>query len=590
MRGNNKQKPYIKPLPEDKIVLLNQLNDYAANQIKNVFQTIKTSDKKQKYDDNDLTVLSKIIQKKPSKMSFVYSLANKPQMNGKVLIKISTQNYPTIKLVDEFASIMTKKGEPRYSASNLQTFSMIPSAKLKNILPLASDEKISNDSIANISKFGCDVRLEKIINNINELKKTFGPDLKKIEFSPNKFEDNKYNIVAEYKDGSLNKKKTLQLDRKINVYAVQNETIVDKLFSSSVEVHSRDLRTQAVSEQKWLNGKLISENIHDVNKNLSISTMATDEKGFYSHKFTTPQGKNIALSDVTVHENGTKFIRHDNVSVDGISSKFKHVVSKNGDKLTSVEIKKPDGEVLFKETRDLRVLPNNYVRTTIGNNDYLTSVKGDIISVKIKTGRVYKIDTKKLIENHDDNKSATMLSKYRQKEKLKNLLRTTYGDELIKFSQCVGAVAINENIDSANSKKNRSIGGIKKENRHDSNAMDSLDFSNKKSITIPSDCDYVFLHELGHAKSKKYNTDNLEYDEQFREIFANEKKLFNEIFPDAQREHLEYFTANPHGKEEFIAEVNAMLKTYSNKDKLSVREQYLRQYFPNSIAYVANKL
>ena len=42
--------------------------------------------------------------------------------------------------------------------------------------------------------------------------------------------------------------------------------------------------------------------------------------------------------------------------------------------------------------------------------------------------------------------------------------------------------------------------------------------------------------------------------------------------------------------EEAIAESNALLSTYNNDDLFAIRAQYLQQYFPKTIATLANEL
>ena len=86
-------------------------------------------------------------------------------------------------------------------------------------------------------------------------------------------------------------------------------------------------------------------------------------------------------------------------------------------------------------------------------------------------------------------------------------------------------------------------------------------------------------------------------DEKFNKIYAKEKSAFNKKFPDAQRNHIEYFinhethyNGEKGGVRETIAESNALLTTAKSHEILAMRSQYLQQHFPETIAYLDKKL
>ena len=117
---------------------------------------------------------------------------------------------------------------------------------------------------------------------------------------------------------------------------------------------------------------------------------------------------------------------------------------------------------------------------------------------------------------------------------------------------------------------------------------------------------FVILHELGHAVDLKYvDMENEEatidkaifQDKKFNEIYDKEKEAFNKAFPDAQRNHIAYFIDHEThyggvvgGKRETIAEANALLTTAKSHEVLAMRSQYLQQHFPETIAYLHEKL
>ena len=84
---------------------------------------------------------------------------------------------------------------------------------------------------------------------------------------------------------------------------------------------------------------------------------------------------------------------------------------------------------------------------------------------------------------------------------------------------------------------------------------------------------------------------------KLEKTFEEEKANFNKAFPDAQRDHIDYFvnTLNHYGGaygglRETIAESNAILNTPKTMDMLAIRSQYLQQYFPKTIAHLSTLL
>ena len=112
---------------------------------------------------------------------------------------------------------------------------------------------------------------------------------------------------------------------------------------------------------------------------------------------------------------------------------------------------------------------------------------------------------------------------------------------------------------------------------------------------------FVMLHELGHAKDYEHvDTQNQETfmksiysNPKVNAVFEQEKATFNKEFPNAQRDHINYFIKTSDvgdGIQEAIAESNALLNTHNTDDLFSVRSHYLQQYFPKTIATLSQEL
>lgn len=90
---------------------------------------------------------------------------------------------------------------------------------------------------------------------------------------------------------------------------------------------------------------------------------------------------------------------------------------------------------------------------------------------------------------------------------------------------------------------------------------------------------------------------SLTMDKDVNKAFEEEKKAFFKLYPDTQREHMDYFmnTLNHYGGEtgglsETIAESNAILSEGKSYEPLAIRSQYLQQNFPRTIAILETKL
>ena len=168
------------------------------------------------------------------------------------------------------------------------------------------------------------------------------------------------------------------------------------------------------------------------------------------------------------------------------------------------------------------------------------------------------------------------------KKKIMTSLKQMPGEELIKLSQSTKKlVGIDSPLESYYQPGDKSI-----------HSGDQL---------------FVILHELGHARDMRdldvssdegfYSTfhKTISSNPELNETFEEEKANFNKAFPDAQRDHIDYFvnTLNHYGGElggfkEVIAEGNALLTTPKTMDLLAIRSQYLQQYFPRTIASLSN--
>ena len=65
-------------------------------------------------------------------------------------------------------------------------------------------------------------------------------------------------------------------------------------------------------------------------------------------------------------------------------------------------------------------------------------------------------------------------------------------------------------------------------------------------------------------------------------------RLFFKNFPQTQREQIWYFLSD--GLNEVVAESNMLTNYHSNSNTISARAKVLQQYFPRTIAQIAQEL
>ena len=266
-------------------------------------------------------------------------------------------------------------------------------------------------------------------------------------------------------------------------------------------------------------------------------------------------------SKTKVKKNGRTTVRRDMESPDGTKTKYTYRDDPQGNRYSRYKITTKDGEVLMNNTKTFKVIDANTFKSTFNDNSYTMTIDGDILTV---------VD-----DNNPENTAKIDMSKIKgKKEAFIPVLKQMSGDQLIALSKTTdNLVGIDSVIKSYYDPKNHSI-----------NSGDDM---------------FVVLHEEGHAKDfqtlSMWDSSSIQTlisrNKDLKTIFESETKAFNQAFPDAQREHVDYFIntlshyGGPSGGiQETVAESNAILETPRSNELLGLRSQYLQQYFPRTIA------
>ena len=384
-----------------------------------------------------------------------------------------------------------------------------------------------------------------------------------------------YNPLSEYNLVSLDydlTKRTTVLDKDLNVRSIEKVS----------EHTTEDGKTYRIQEAHDLKNNVLSKTRYDKD----------DETGFYSATYEIrskikPHGSMVSrelikpseiggLYDVEVlDETGSRdvsktdvsegrvTVRREMESPDGTKTQYSYRDDPQGNRYMRYKITTPDGEVLMNNTKTFTVVDEHTFKSTFNDKSYTMTLEDDMLTVVDDSNPedVTYIDTCDIEDN---------------REKLVSALKQIPGDQLISIAKTTDKlVGIDSVLKSYYTPRGREIHS--------------------------GDDPFVVLHEEGHAKDyQAFNLDNhstfdrmISQDKDFQRIYQEEKDAFTEAFPDAQREHVDYFinTLTHYGgffggMKETIAESNAILETPRSPEILGLRTQYLQQYFPRTIAHL----
>lgn len=277
-----------------------------------------------------------------------------------------------------------------------------------------------------------------------------------------------------------------------------------------------------------------------------------------------PDGSEKIISSGKIDKKtGITSVKKDMTSLDGTRTQYLYEDDPQGNRISDYIITDKNGKTLLKNSQSFEVISDNKFISSKNNKKYEITVNEKEMNIKdLKNNNESKIT----FENYIDG----------NQEKIINVLKKMPGEELIALSNTVKHL----------------------------NGIDDINYStygatNKRIKT--GDNLFVMLHELGHAKDyDQVDTKDVETlkksifsNPKINEVFEEEKAKFNNAFPSAQREHINYFiktSEEKDGLQEAIAESNALLNTYNNEDLFSIRSQYLQQYFPKTIAELSTVL
>lgn len=446
-----------------------------------------------------------------------------------------------------------------------------------------TDTKLSGANIAAIVTIFNPEQCDKVHKHALELQEMSGGknNLFMLGLSNDKYDEDAFRLTA------LNFKFEMNseiLDKDLNVRSVENLTEYTTEKGDKYRIQDAyDLKSNTASKVRY---DMVELDQTDEEGNKAKTFQATyelrsklkEDGTMISREYSRPskvKGVNTVdiltengvktVSDAKQKKSGKVVVQKDMESLDGTRTQYKYKDDPKGNRYMRYKITTKEGEVLMDNKKTFEVVSDNEFKSTFNDKSYTMKIQDDKLSV---------------VCDQDETKTATFdLGGIKgNKDKIVASLKKLSGDELIEMSETIDSIVGMENeLESYYMPKDRSL-----------HSGDNL---------------FVVLHELGHAKDFK-NTDMssplimmqsfdkmISNNKEFQEIYKKEKDAFNKEFPDAQREHVDYFinslthySGKTGGMKETVAEANAIHTTPLTHELLTMRTQYLQQYFPRTMA------
>ncbi len=528
-------------------------------------------DKKGKpvYNKQHITEIVGNVNKNPEKYDAIRNMAALPNTKGKELVKLSMLNVDKLNVLNEYALTKNNKGTAKYSGNQILKLSSLTVPDLQRVKPL-SNTTLRADQIVGISA-DKNLNIEKLSKKVNEMENACGKlTLDKVSFKKDVYDpENAYVLTGTMITG---REKSELLDKNLNRLAIsETTTYTSDKNKEYIITKTNDYRNNTTSKVRSYvdkDGYPIVENqvriVRDKNgKVQKTEYMAPSEvKGVFDIKYVYPNGKEEQISSGKIDKKtGIVSVKRDMKSLDGTRTEYLYENDPQGNRIIDYKITDENGKQLLKYSQTLEVIDDNKFITSKNDKSYEVSVSQDknIMTVKdLKTEKENKLNLGSMLRG--------------DKVSMLNLLKKFPGEELIALKDVTNILK-----------------GMKKMD-------DCCYWPDKKEIDVVDDL-YSVLHELGHAKDYKNGGHGITAKKDVQEVFDKERNAFNKAFPNAQREHINYFIdVEEHysgfrgGLEETVAESNALLNSYNGELDIAARSQYLQQYFPKTIAKLAEHL
>ncbi len=552
---------------------------YDVDTVMKSIEDIKISKDQKKFRyPKVLDEIRKTLTEEPNKCEFALKLAPQNNVTQLLFKNILKRPIDELKQITDIVSTKNKRGEYKFSETDVIDIHKNCTAEERGKIKELATSVLEGDNIIKVAKEK-DLDVKKVAKKAEEMSKMFPEDeLIEVSFARDKYSKGDYTCTAENYYRETYKE---LLDKNLNRYALEESKgyISDNKKEYKIKKVT-DFRNNTTAKTRYEKIDGMYQATHEVrivkDKNGKVQhteyTEPSQIKGVMDIKYVYPDGKVKQVSSGTVDKKtGIMSIKKDMVSTLGTRTEYLFEDDPQGNRISDYKITDKNGKVLLQNSESFEVISPNKFISAKNNEKYEITTDDESVNVKDLNNPERTATFKRGVEILGDE------------EEIMKVLKKMPGEELLKLKKNV------TNLEGT------------------PEVLRSYSHTGKDSRTIHTGDDlFVILHELGHAVDmKNVDMNNLENtvqnaifeDKKFNEIYAKEKDAFNKVFPDAQRNHIDYFINHEThyngeigGRKETIAESNALLTTAKTHEVLAMRSQYLQQHFPETIAYLHDKL
>ena len=318
----------------------------------------------------------------------------------------------------------------------------------------------------------------------------------------------------------------------------------------------RDILINSVKKIRDNNGKLLYTERYEASYDIANKFNIIREY---------PDGKKYKIGLAEVSNAGDIIIEKSLVSETGVKTDYNYLETPNGSILSNTRITDKNGNVIFNNNYQYKVIDNNHYSTVENGVKYDIQFKENEVTVTRDDGKTVSIS----LGNNSVDSSNAVLSKDLLPI-LKKMPASFYFD-----------------IKEYGLKK---IGLEMEDNAYYTTLDNHIAISKGCS-----DSNFILAHEFGHYRD---NFLKISSDPDVINTYIKEHKALVENQSQFEAFQLKYFIDSFEEKTnqinksigEITAEINAFLYASNIKPVIELRGQYLQQYFPETFAKIADKL
>ena len=282
--------------------------------------------------------------------------------------------------------------------------------------------------------------------------------------------------------------------------------------------------------------------------------------------YRTENGKEYIVGLAEKTPAGNVIVEKTITSPDGTKNDYVYGQDADGSRFVYNKITDSTGKVLFENRRKLKVIDDDHIITSENGVNY--DMQFDFFKGKMTVSIL------------DDN------------NKVVDTVTHEFGNEMGQIAHELYPVM--KQLPGELFFKMRDLGfnqmGIDKSEEWKNNAYYSDNNIAISPEIVKQDGAFTTLHEFGHFIDDKYN---LCRSEELLKIFEEEKSNYLKLTSNKELTDMQYFIDELHRNDEgaiteVIAETYALMHTLTNDSRIILRGEYLQQYFPKTMAYIAN--